>query len=70
MPSKKYSLDEVDIEKWTKNLIIFSTPCLIAFLTELSAGKSISESLPYIYIAFINALLDILKKWQEGETLG
>jgi hypothetical protein len=70
MPSKRYSLDEVDLEKWTKNVILFSIPCLVAFLTEVQSGKTITEALPYIYIAFINALIDILKKWQAGEVLG
>lgn len=70
MPSKKYSLDELDIQKWIKNIVLFSIPCIVAFLGQLQAGKTVAEAIPFLYIAFINALMDLMKKYSDGETLG
>ena len=64
--SPKYSLNEVDIERWSRNLLIFSSPAIIAFLVALQSGVPIRQAALAIYPAIINALIDLLKKYSAG----
>ena len=53
-----------DVQKWFKNLLVFSTPALIIFLISLSNGSSLQDSAKVLYVAVLNALIDLLKKFQ------
>lgn len=53
-----------DWKRWAKNAFIFSVPALIVFLLVLQGGGTLKEAMVAIYGAIINALLDILRKYQ------
>ncbi len=53
-----------DVQKWLKNVLIFSTPALIIFLTSLSNGSSLQDSAKVLYVVVLNALIDLLRKFQ------
>jgi len=66
-PSRSGELNRKDWEQWAKNLLIFSAPALILFLTELSHGTDWKKAMSFLYLALINALIDLLKKYNAGK---
>lgn len=61
--SPKNTMTREDWEKWGKNVLTFSTPALLLFLTALAGGKTFQEASSVLYLAIINALIDLLKKY-------
>lgn len=66
-PAPRFTLNQDDVNKWAKNLLIFSAPLLIVFLTQLQAGVPLDKAVYTLYGALINALIDILRKFTDGE---
>lgn len=69
-PSKKDSLTREDLIKWSKNVLVFSIPALLAFLIALQ-GKDITHTQLTIaggmaLQAVIASLIDLLKKYSAG----
>lgn len=55
-----------DIKRWAHNMVIFSIPLLIAYLTGVQTGLTSDESWKIFVIpAIINALIDITRKYQS-----
>jgi len=61
------SLNSQDWKQWGKNTLIFSAPLLILFLTQVQAGVDIKTALSLVLAAFINALIDLLRKYSAGK---
>lgn len=65
MKSFKNELIWEDIKRWGRNTLLFTTPALIVFLTALSNGKSLNDALMVMYPAFINLVIDLLRKYRN-----
>jgi len=63
--SKKFSLNQEDIQKWSKNTLIFLAPALIIFLTAISNGVPVKQALYSLYLWSLNVIIDILKKYVQ-----
>ena len=61
--SKKFSLNQEDVQKWAKNTLIFLAPALIIFLTAISNGVPVKQALYSLYLWSLNVIIDILKKY-------
>lgn len=66
MKSKRFTLNIEEIKKVAKNALIFLTPAIILFLTELGKGNGFSEALPVVYLWLINVAIDLLRKFSQG----
>lgn len=66
-PSPRYTLNKEDWKKWGRNVLIFSSPLLILFLMEIQKGTSPKVALTLVYAAFLNAIIDLLKKYVSGK---
>lgn len=64
--SKSGSLNINDIKKWGKNILVFSSPLLIIFLTAVQNGMPIKVAALLLYAALIQAIIDLLKKYIAG----
>ena len=53
--------------KWIKNLLVFSSPALIVFLTSLANGEEMKVAAQLLYVAAINAVIDFLRKYKAEE---
>lgn len=65
-PSQPGTMNIQDWNKWGKNVLIFSTPAIILFLGALANNTPIQEAVKVLYLAIINALIDLLRKFQAG----
>lgn len=54
----------IDYKKVGKNALIFSAPALLLILTGLQAGRTPEELVNIVYLWFLNALVDLLRKFQ------
>lgn len=54
-----------DVKRWGRNTLIFTSPALIVFLMALQAGVPVKEALFAMYPAFINLLIDLLRKYKN-----
>lgn len=63
MTSKRFELNELDMDKWAKNTALFLAPAVVVFLTGLAGGKTWSEMAPVMYLWLLNTLLDLTKKF-------
>jgi hypothetical protein len=61
-PSKNFDWEAM--QKWLRNLFIFSIPALIVFLQSLANGDDMQIAIKLLYVAGINALIDFLKKYK------
>lgn len=66
-PSKKFDLNLLDIKKWIKNTLLFSSPAIFAFLTALQGGQSLDFALGAAYSAVLAAGIDLTKKFIAGK---
>lgn len=64
MKSKKNKLNKKDIKKWFDNMLTFSAVPLIVFLELLRNGVALDKAAYVLYIAVLNALIDLLKKYK------
>lgn len=63
-PSEDFSWES--ILHWLRNLLIFSAPALIVFLQSLANGDDFQIAVKLLYVAGINALIDLLRKYKLG----
>ena len=61
--SQKFEFTKEDFVRWTNNIIIFSTPAVLAFLIALSQGVPLKQAAYALYIALVNAAIDLIRKW-------
>lgn len=66
--SPTYKLIKADMRRWLKNTALFLAPALLLFLTQLSIGSSLQESLPVMYLWLINTLMDVTRKFLTENT--
>lgn len=66
-PSKRFTLNKQDVEKWAKNAAIFFAPAALLFLTELQTGHSFKEALVAIKLWGFNIAIDLIKKFIAGK---
>lgn len=68
MYSDKNELIWNDIKRWLRNVVLFTTPSLIIFLTALSNGVDVRIAALSLYGSLINALIDLLIKFKSSNT--
>lgn len=64
MVQQRFKLTQRDIRKVVVNIGIFAIPLAIGFSGAIQQGLPIKQALWFVYAAFLQALLDVLKKWQ------
>jgi hypothetical protein len=52
--------------KWANNVLIFSAPAVIIFLTALQQKNDLNLAWGAAYQALITALIDLLLKYKKG----
>lgn len=65
--SRKGKLSRQDIEQWAHNAVIFSAPALMVFLQQLADGQPLNVAARFLYVAGLNALIDLLRKFLAGK---
>lgn len=68
--SNKDSLNWNDLRKWGKNSFLFSIPALLAYLTALQSGGSMSFAAGAAYSAILASSIDLLRKYSAGAETG
>jgi hypothetical protein len=58
----RFILDQDQLHKWAKNLLLFTAPALAIFFFQLSQGVNIKEALPLALFALYGLISDYLKK--------
>lgn len=66
MQSPKNTLSKEDIKSWLMNLLVFSSPALIAFLTALQNGVDYKIAWGMLCQAFMASGIDLLIKLKAG----
>ena len=66
-PSKQWKFNRADLERVTRNALIFSAPALIVFFTQIQTGASIPEAFAAIQVWILGVVIDILRKFQAGK---
>lgn len=61
--SPRFTMNSEEFQKWIQNILVFSAPAFLVFLTALAAGKPLNDAMYVLYLAIINTLVDFLKKW-------
>lgn len=64
--SKQDSLSNDDLRKWIANVLIFSSPSIVVFLTALQGGVDPKIALGFSLQALIAAAIDLLSKYKAG----
>lgn len=54
----------IDYKKVGKNALIFSAPALLLILGGLQAGQTPEQLVNIVYLWLLNALIDLLRKFQ------
>lgn len=60
--SDKWSLNKYDLKKWGKNILIFSSPAIVAFLVALQSGSSLELAKGAVLQAFVATVIDLFRK--------
>lgn len=66
--SKKWHINQNDIEKWLRNAAIFFSLGAILFLTQLQQGASLEQAINVFYYWFLASLIDLIRKWASEKT--
>jgi hypothetical protein len=66
-PSKKGQFNRADLERVTRNALIFSAPALIVFLTQIQSGSTIAEASAAIQVWVLGVAIDALRKLNTGK---
>lgn len=61
--SKRFTLNEQDIQKWLKNAGLFLAPAVLLALLSVQQGKSLEEVYMIMRLWAINTAIDLLRKW-------
>jgi hypothetical protein len=64
--SMKNSLNKEDLKKWGRNVLIFSSPVVLAFLVALQSGSSLEMAKGAAIQALIAAGIDLFRKFRDG----
>lgn len=64
--SVRNSLNSAETKRWAKNMLLFSSPALLAFLTGLQSGDY-RFAFGAGYSALLSALIDLIRKFKEGK---
>lgn len=64
--SGKFNLNVAEAQQWAKNVLIFASPLLILALTQFQATGKVDTML--LVGAFVQALIDLLKKFATDNT--
>ena len=62
---ERYKLDEEQLQKFGKNLLRFTAPCLVIFFGQLATGVHWRVALPLALYALYAILADYFKKLNE-----
>lgn len=66
MESKRFTLNQTDIEKWLRNTAVYSAPFALVFLIAVQQGKTLKEALYVVYLYALNVMIDLLRKFIDG----
>ena len=64
--SDKYTLNKQDVFVWGKNTLIFATPALIIFLTQIQTGSTVEEAAIALKTWLLSTAIDLLRKFIAG----
>ena len=64
--SGRFQFNRYDFEKWWRNTLIFLSPALIVFLTQIKLGVPIKEALGALYVWILGIVLDWLRKFSAS----
>lgn len=64
--SKRFTLNQADVEKVLKNAAIFLAPALLVFLLQIQSGKDWKEALVAVELWALNITIDLLRKFTAG----
>jgi len=53
-----------DWKRWAHNAFVFSSGSILVFLIALQSGATLQQALVALYGAIINAVIDLIKKYQ------
>lgn len=75
--SKQFNLSSLDVQKWFKNTLLFSSPAILSFLFVLQGAYVNHQSFPNqqemvfafgaAYSALLASAIDLLKKYVSGK---
>lgn len=65
--SQKFEMNRQDWIRWGKNALIFLTPAILLFLTEIQAGKTPREAILTLQLWVLNTAIDLLRKFIAGK---
>jgi hypothetical protein len=65
--SARFTLNEADVQKWSKNAVTFFAPAALLFLLEIQSGKSWKEALVALELWALNTAIDLLRKFLAGK---
>jgi len=58
----RYTLDKEQLQKWSRNLLVFSAPTLAIFFGLLAQGVEWKKAIPVALLSLYGATADYLKK--------
>jgi hypothetical protein len=61
--SKRFTLNEQDINKWLKNTAIFLAPAVLLALLAIQQGKGKEEVMAILQLWMLNTAIDITRKF-------
>lgn len=64
--SKRFQLNQADVQKWALNALIFFAPAILVFLGSIQAGNSVEDSAKLLYLWALNTAIDLLRKFIAG----
>jgi hypothetical protein len=68
MASKRFAINRADVEKVTRNAVIFLAPVLITLLTMAQQGVTDPQTYLYAFqVWFFGVALDFLRKFSAGK---
>lgn len=62
-PSKRWHLNEVDLQKWGKNVAIFFAPMALLVLIALQQNSTLDEILWIVRLWLLNSMVDLTRKF-------
>lgn len=67
MESKRFTLNQSDVEKWLRNTATYSAPFALVFLVAIKEGKTLEQALYVLYLYALNVVIDLLTKFINGK---
>lgn len=63
IPSKRFTLNRADMERWARNAAIFLAPAGLVFLTALQSGATLRAAVLALWVWLLSTATDLLRKF-------